>query len=219
MSIEEIRKRLSSMLGSLSREDEIELRLRILPPSVRVGGEAAAEGEPARTGASEGRSFEQSLGEVVDEVRRLRASGEGQADAMREIAGLLERSGGSSRVVETMSSRGGVGSRWALSPVVSGIARLFGGGSEASPPAPVVHALPPPIEVEAGVSRQSPGVLHEIARDQGGRPRIVASASPITVNVQAMDSRSFLDHSDEIARAVREAMLGAHGINDVVSEL
>jgi hypothetical protein len=38
------------------------------------------------------------------------------------------------------------------------------------------------------------------------------------VQVQAMDSRSFLDHSDEIARAVREAMLNAHALNDVVNE-
>jgi hypothetical protein len=34
-----------------------------------------------------------------------------------------------------------------------------------------------------------------------------------------MDSRSFLEHSDEIARAVREAMLNSHALNDVVSEL
>jgi len=41
----------------------------------------------------------------------------------------------------------------------------------------------------------------------------------VTVQVQAMDSRSFLDHSAEIARAVREAMLNMHSLNDVVSEL
>jgi hypothetical protein len=37
--------------------------------------------------------------------------------------------------------------------------------------------------------------------------------------VQAMDARSFMDHSAEIARAVREAMLHSHPINDVMSEL
>jgi hypothetical protein len=41
----------------------------------------------------------------------------------------------------------------------------------------------------------------------------------IVVNVQAMDSRSFIDHSQEIAQAVREAMLNMHALNDVVSEL
>ncbi len=34
-----------------------------------------------------------------------------------------------------------------------------------------------------------------------------------------MDSRSFMDHSDDIARAVREALLNAHSLNDVMSEL
>lgn len=41
----------------------------------------------------------------------------------------------------------------------------------------------------------------------------------VTVQVQAMDSRSFLEHSDEIARAVREAILNSHAINDAVQEL
>jgi hypothetical protein len=45
------------------------------------------------------------------------------------------------------------------------------------------------------------------------------SAPQITVNVQAMDSRSFLDRREDIARAVREAMLQSHGVNDVVNDL
>lgn len=46
------------------------------------------------------------------------------------------------------------------------------------------------------------------------------SASPqITVNVQAMDARSFLDRSTDIAAAVRDAMLNLNSINDVVNDL
>ena len=41
----------------------------------------------------------------------------------------------------------------------------------------------------------------------------------ITVQVQAMDSQSFLDHSDDIAQAVRQAMLNMNSINDVVTNL
>jgi hypothetical protein len=44
-------------------------------------------------------------------------------------------------------------------------------------------------------------------------------APQITVNVQAMDARSFLDRSGDIAAAVREAMLNLNSINDVVNEL
>jgi hypothetical protein len=45
------------------------------------------------------------------------------------------------------------------------------------------------------------------------------SAPQITVNVQAMDARSFLDRSHDIAAAVRDAMLNSNSINDVVNDL
>jgi hypothetical protein len=53
----------------------------------------------------------------------------------------------------------------------------------------------------------------------GQRPGAARSATQIHINVQAMDSRSFLDHSDDIARAVREAMLNMHALNDVLNEI
>jgi hypothetical protein len=40
----------------------------------------------------------------------------------------------------------------------------------------------------------------------------------ITVQVQAMDSQSFLDHSNDIALAVRQAMLETSVLNDVIRE-
>ena len=46
-----------------------------------------------------------------------------------------------------------------------------------------------------------------------------ASNQSITVQVQAMDSQSFLDRSGDIATAVRQAMLNMHSINDVVTDL
>lgn len=45
------------------------------------------------------------------------------------------------------------------------------------------------------------------------------NATNVTVNIQAMDSQSFLDRSHDIAQAVREAMLNMHSINDVVNDL
>jgi hypothetical protein len=45
------------------------------------------------------------------------------------------------------------------------------------------------------------------------------SAPQITLNVQAMDSQSFLDRSQDIAQAVRQAMLNMHSINDVINDL
>jgi hypothetical protein len=46
-----------------------------------------------------------------------------------------------------------------------------------------------------------------------------ASPAQVVVQVNAMDSRSFMDHSDDIARAVREAILNMHPLTDAVSEL
>jgi hypothetical protein len=51
-------------------------------------------------------------------------------------------------------------------------------------------------------------------------PAAASPAAPqITVNVQAMDARSFLDRSSDIAAAVRDAMLSLNPINDVVNDL
>ena len=44
------------------------------------------------------------------------------------------------------------------------------------------------------------------------------SPMQVTVNVSAMDSRSFLDHAPALAQAVREAMLHMHPINQLVRE-
>jgi hypothetical protein len=61
---------------------------------------------------------------------------------------------------------------------------------------------------------------------QNGLPRVAreapapAVAGPqISIQVNALDSRSFMDHSNEIAAAVRAAMLNMHSVNDVVSDL
>lgn len=72
--------------------------------------------------------------------------------------------------------------------------------------------------VERTAGTQS-GDAGERQTTSGGNTRGTSLAPQITVQVQAMDSRSFLDHSEDIARAVREAMLNSHGINDVITEL
>jgi hypothetical protein len=101
------------------------------------------------------------------------------------------------------------GSGLGLSPVISAIGKLFGGGKPEPPPPLVKFSLPPPVQFE-GVSLGG----------QAGMPVPTSGPAPtIQIQVQAMDSRSFLDHSQEIARAVREAMLNMHSINDVVNDL
>ena len=58
------------------------------------------------------------------------------------------------------------------------------------------------------------------ASSQSATGSLPAPAAPqVTVNVTAMDSQSFMDHSNDIANAVREAMLNMHPINGVVATL
>jgi hypothetical protein len=120
-------------------------------------------------------------------------------------------------------------SGFGLAPLIGGLVSLFSGG-DAETPAPLVkYALPQAIDFQAA---QSNGRVTDVDYDQTGMARTYAAragvsasgdgsgaASQITVNVQAMDARSFMDRSSDIALAVRDAMLNLNAINDVVNEL
>ena len=121
-------------------------------------------------------------------------------------------------------------SGFGMAALVKGLVGLFGGGGSSSQPLEK-YEMPSAIDFE---SMQTGGGLSAGSFDQTGTMRAVGaagdegtvtaggsggSAAPITVNVQAMDAQSFLDHSDDIAQAVRGAMLSMGSINDVVNEL
>jgi hypothetical protein len=116
-----------------------------------------------------------------------------------------------------------------LAPLIGGLVNLFSGGGDETPAPLVKYALPPAIDFQAA---QSNGRVSELDYGQTGMARTYAdraggsaslngsvAASQITVNVQAMDARSFMDRSSDIALAVRDAMLNLNAINDVVNEL
>jgi hypothetical protein len=99
---------------------------------------------------------------------------------------------------------GSLGGLGLLSPLLTGLLSLFGGGGSKSEVDPLpVYAPPPSVQI-SDTLRSAPQ----------------SSAAPqVTVNVSAMDSQSFMDRSADIASAVREAMLNLHPINDVVARL
>jgi hypothetical protein len=98
-----------------------------------------------------------------------------------------------------------------LSPLISGISKLFGGSST---PAPLpVYTPPAPVAISGTLREPAP-----VSSQANGVPQPPA-APHVTVNVSAMDSQSFMDRSADIANAVREAMLNLHPINDVVANL
>ena len=118
-----------------------------------------------------------------------------------------------------------------LVPLLSGLFGLFGGGGKEEPPPLVKYAMPEKIYFQ---SADVGANIFSADYDQMGLPRAYiptpapaapsgaapASVTPqISVNVQAMDARSFLDHSADIAQAVRQAMLNLNSLNDVVNDL
>jgi hypothetical protein len=78
------------------------------------------------------------------------------------------------------------------------------------------------VNAAGGFSGSSAGGVVGVDNADGGLPRPAPSSSSasgapqITVQVQAMDSQSFLDHSNDIALAVRQAMLQSSVLSDVI---
>ena len=109
-----------------------------------------------------------------------------------------------------------------LIPLIIDLFGMFSGGSSTPPPL-VKYAMPSKINFQGADT--SSGVSN-VDYGQDGMPRAYTPggrqtppAPQVTVNVQAMDSRSFMDRSQDIAAAVRDAMLNLNSINDVVNDL
>ncbi len=105
-----------------------------------------------------------------------------------------------------------------LMPLISLFSSLFGGGEQQQPAPLTPYSLPPSLNLESTTDNQP------VSWGENGLPRAAGSGTQsasqqITVQVQAMDSQSFLDRSDDIAQAVRQAMLNMNSLNDVVANL
>lgn len=111
-----------------------------------------------------------------------------------------------------------------VTALATAMASLFGGNST---PAPLpAYGLPLPATINATLNSATPNAAASNTTTAGGVSAQPAAGSgqagstpQITVNVTAMDSQSFMDHSTDIANAVREAMLNMHPINGVVASL
>jgi hypothetical protein len=123
-------------------------------------------------------------------------------------------------------------------PLIGGLIGLFDGGGGATQQPLTRYAMPDPINFQGA---ETSGGIEAAETDLTGMPRAagggatgsgsttafgdsgaataVGGGSQITVQVQAMDARSFMDRSSDIAAAVRDAMLNLNSINDVVSNL
>jgi len=126
------------------------------------------------------------------------------------------------------------GSGFGVVPLVTGLLGLFSGG-RSSPPPLTKYVMPQSLSFsgadigngiaeasydQTGIPRLSGSAVDgSTGTDTAGSGRAATSSPQINVTVQAMDAQSFLDRSDDIAQAVRQAMLNLSSINDVVNEL
>jgi len=189
----------------------------------------------------------QSLADVILQAGDVR-SDIAQQTAAAASGGSTSRSSSSS-ASQNGDSGGALSTVWdvfksglGVSPLVQGILGLFGGGDSQAPAPLVRYALPPAIDFQTADVN---GGIVSMDYDQAGAPRAYSStaatgtaapgvaaaqgiggggssampAPQITVNVQAMDARSLMDRSNDIAMAVRDAMLNMNAINDVVNDL
>jgi hypothetical protein len=183
-------------------------------------------------------AFSNAAGSQAEALEPITSASDKLAESLRSVT--QQMGGGPSQYsAETSSNASKSGASEALSiattvlesglgiiPLVTGLIGLFSDGD--STPAPLTkYAMPSKIGFEGADTGTG---TSDMDYDQMGTPRpynaapaasspASSPASQITVNVQAMDSRSFLDHSSDIAQAVRDAMLNLSSINDVVSNL
>jgi len=125
-----------------------------------------------------------------------------------------------------LSSQGGSGlgllsGGFGLASLGLRIAGLFGRDEE-EPANFTQYELPPGLAVEALNTDQILSGFPRVVRGHRGEVRaepVRPAPTQVVVNVNALDTQSFLDRSSDVAQAVREAMLHMHPLNDVVSEI
>jgi hypothetical protein len=104
---------------------------------------------------------------------------------------------------------------------------LFTGGGSNPPPTLTKYVMPPTLDFEEADTAAG---LSGISYDQMGTPRTTGDGTaglstgayvsgPGAPPLQTVSPQWFMDHSADIAAAVRNAMLNLNSINDVVSDL
>ena len=202
----------------------------------RVSGDAAAGGDIQAViqglAAQSGEGFSAALTAASRQIDALRSANQALAEVVQNNTQAVTQNSaaqtnGGKGVAGTIGSVASTifGSGLGLAPLVASIAHLFGGSKSEAPPTLIPYAAPTPLRLDladaaqgnAGIQGFSPLIygqngLPRIAREDGRAPAPAQAAGPqISIQVNALDSRSFMDHSNEIAQAVRQAMLNKIG--------
>lgn len=227
--------RLMRMQGS----EPVDARMALTPPPLNAGAgtplgdqPVAAESNDASPSAELARQLEalkRQLGAVEETSKRQTEQLERNTRAVADsVTAQSGRSAGAAAQDILANVRGAGGLGVLGSPLVGLFSRLFRRNNDE--PAPALPSVSPTVPVREDLALPASGAgLTQVSYRGDGLPRAVpapasgsGSSGPsgnVTIQVQTMDSRSFLDNSDQIARAVREAMLHSHALNDVIGEM
>lgn len=177
------------------------------------------------------RSVPDALAQTTQVINAQTQATAANTEAVSQDTQVKRSGSGGNSLTDVVSTVGKfLGGGLSLMPLVSMFSSLFGGDQSQSAPTLLPYVVPPALHLQAtnnygdvvygedGLPRASNSLNASSTFKPGGTPA-PASGPQITVQVQAIDSRSFLDHSDAIAQAVRNAMLNMNSINDVVNDL
>ncbi len=199
--------------------------------SALLGGSSGNVGQvfstnvPTGGGSGSTSALTDQLSTIASQLEELQSINQSQMSNVEAATSTASKSSGGSTagsIGDTVLDFLGLGS--GLGPLISGLVGLFGGGGGGSSQTTAVtpYIQPLPINLQAGFSGSSAGGASGVDYGEGGQPRQTTAASAqqqITVQVQAMDSQSFLDRSNDIAEAVKKAMLETSTLNDVIREV
>lgn len=171
-------------------------------------------------------SLTEAIAQNTAQLMQVRGSIQSQLESLLEnTRALVEntskaQSGGSKVGSVATSVASSIFGGGLLGPIISGLVGLFGGHDEpAATESLVKFALPEAVRVDAAVQGGTAGTVSYGQNDVPRMTQQTATAPQITVNVSAMDSRSFLDHSGEIASAVKRALLESNSLGDVIGDM
>jgi hypothetical protein len=147
------------------------------------------------------------------------SAGESRAGIVQPVKNLLPYP-----LADLLAQRpASTGSSWTglvsqLNPILGGILRIFGGSTNGERPPLQLAAKPTTAHLELGI-RNGDGGYYLIDREESGLPRAnkPLGTPAVVVQVEAMDSRSFLDRTPEIAEAVQRALLESEGMQRLLA--
>ena len=217
----------ASIVSDQSRGDVLQ-QLTVISSSGSTAPSAAgapSNGSSSALTQSSLQEFTSHLSALAEQMTSLGAVQQTQITATQNNTQALTQNtaakgSGGSLIASTLGGIAGTLLGGGLSSLIGGLTSLFGGGSSSQQSTAFpIYQLPSPINFEGGLT--SSGQVRPISYSQTGQSRIepTNTTSQVTVQVNAIDSQSFLDHSDDIANAVKTAILNSHSINDVIAEL